>query len=332
MAIVEVDFDSEKELENWVRENITDFFPDSIYIPGCSITTVSGKSGVPDGFVFNLEQYEWYVLEAELLSHGVWPHIAEQIIRFVVATQNPQARRTVRDKLFEHIDATKSIEAAAKKLDTSPERLLQQIELYVEGVEPQFAIFIDKTNQDLLDMVRALSAQTRVYQVRKFMVDGKPQFFSPDQNIPVIETAPGEEGELRSLELDLVGLLGEITLQAAIHRFKCYRLVDGSVIYVKRSKYYARNDNYWYGILPSTLEYCNQYKVTHIVFIMGQEGVVKVPIGIVREYLNYTGTTLYEDGTIRHYHCLISPGPEPELYWSNEKPKFLLKEYYMPST
>ena len=34
-------------------------------------------------------EHEWYVIEAELLSHGVWPHIAEQIARFVVATQNP---------------------------------------------------------------------------------------------------------------------------------------------------------------------------------------------------------------------------------------------------
>jgi hypothetical protein len=331
MAIVEEKFENEKELENWVKENIDDFFPGSIYIPGCSITTVSGKGGVPDGFVFNLEEYEWYVIEAELLVHGVWPHIAEQIIRFVVATQNPQARRTIRDKLFEYLDNAKILNEAAQKLETTPERLLQQIELYIEGVDPQFAIFIDETNQDLLDMVRALSAPTKVYQVRKFMVDNQPQYFSPDRNIPVIETEPGEEGGLKPVEFERIELLGGATLEASIHGFKCYRLQDKTVIYVKRSKYYARHDYYWYGISPATLDYCNRYNVTHIVFIMGQEGFVKVPIEIVLEYLKHTRTTMHADGTIRHYHCLISPGPEAELYWSREVPRFDLREYYQPS-
>lgn len=325
MPIVEAKFENEKELENWAQENINDFFP------GCSISTISGKGGVPDGFVFNLAEYEWYVIEAELLVHGVWTHIAEQVIRFVVATQNPQTRRTVRDKLFEYIATAKKIDEVAQQLETTPERLLQQMELYIESVDPQFAIFIDETNQDLLDMVRALSVPTKVYQVRKFLVDNQPQYFSPDRNIPVIETEPGEEGGLKPVEFESVELLDGATLEASVHGFKCFRLKDETVIYVKRSKYYARNDNYWYGISPSALEYCNRYKVTHIVFIMGQEGLVKVPIEIVLEYLNHTRTTRRGDGTIRHYHCLISPGPEPELYWSNEAPRFELNQYYQPS-
>jgi hypothetical protein len=31
---------------------------------------------------------------------------------------------------------------------------------------------------------------------------------------------------------------------------------------------------------------------------------------------------------IRHFHCLISPPPKPELYWSNDVPRFDLSEYY----
>jgi len=122
MPIIEADFDSEKELENWVQANINDFFPGSIYIPGCSITTMSGKGGVPDGFVFNFQEYEWYVIEAELLTHGVWNHIAEQIIRFVVATQNPQAQRIVRDRLFEYIVSINKVKEAAAIFETTPER------------------------------------------------------------------------------------------------------------------------------------------------------------------------------------------------------------------
>ena len=331
MPILEANFDNEKELENWVQANINDFFPGSLYIPGCLITTTSGKGGVPDGFVFNFQEYEWYVIEAELLAHGVWNHIAEQIIRFVVATQNPHVRRIVRDRLFEHILSTNKINETAEIFETTPERLLQQLELYVEGVQPKFAIFIDDTNQDLLDMVRALSAPTNVYQVRKFIVDGTPQYFSPDRNVPVIETEPGEEGGLKPTEFGTVDLLEGATLETSTPSFKCYRLKDATVIFVKRSKYYPKHDYYWYGIRPSSLDYCKEYRVTHIVFVMGEEGFVKVPLEIVLEYVKNSGTSRNADGSVKHYHLVVTPGPEPELYWSKEVPKFHLKDYYHAS-
>ena len=131
---------------------------------------------MPDGFVFIPEENEWYVLEAELLIHGVWPHIAEQIVRFLVATQNPRTRKDIRNLLFEHISNANMINEVALKLETTPERLFQQIEFYIEGIDPQIAIFIDRTNQDLLDMVHALSSPTKVFQVRKFYYDRKQRY------------------------------------------------------------------------------------------------------------------------------------------------------------
>ena len=328
MAIREVDFDSEKELDDWVAHNISFFLPASIYIPGCTITTVSGKNGIPDGFAFNLEENEWYVIEAELLKHGVWPHIAEQIVRFVVATQNPQTRRIVRDRIFEHLEASGALAAAAKQLNTTTDRLLQQLELFVEGIDPGFVIFIDNTNQDLYDMVHALSAPTKVFQVRKFLVNGKCEYYSPDQNAPIIETEPGETGGLASSEYEIIDLLGGEKVETSTPDFKCYRLQDGTIIYAKRSKYYTRHEYYWYGIQPRTLDKCAENKVTHIVFIMGDEGFAKVPIETVLQFVKITRFTKNDDGTVRHYHILISPGPDPKLYWSQDKKKFDLKQYY----
>lgn len=328
MTISEVEYDSEKELEKWIVANIKDFLPKSIYIPGSMISTVSGKGGVPDGFAFNLSENEWYVIEAELLKHGVWPHIAEQIIRFVVATQNPETRRLIRDKLFEHLTDSKKINEAAAAMGTVTERLLQRIELFIEGVDPQFVIFIDETNQDLEDMVHALVAPTRIFKIKKFLVNGKPEYYAPDRNLPSIETEPGDEGTLKASETEVFDVLGGAKLEASIHGFKCYRLEDGTVIHPKRSKYHEKNGYYWYGIRPTILEYCRRYQVTHIVFIMGDEGFAKVPLEIVEKYTKTTQVTKNDDGTVRHFHCLISPGPEPELYWSQDVPRFDLTEYY----
>jgi hypothetical protein len=103
MPIIEGRFDSEAELQQWVKSNVSAFLSDCIFIDGFRITTSAGKGGVPDGFALNFKSREWHIVESELLSHGVWPHIAEQLTRFVVAAQNPSSLRIVRDRALEFI-------------------------------------------------------------------------------------------------------------------------------------------------------------------------------------------------------------------------------------
>jgi hypothetical protein len=296
-------------------------------VDGFQISTMSGKKGVPDGFIFDFDNKEWGLIECELLEHGVWPHIAEQITRFVVALQNPDTLRELRERLFEFILENKLVTKIASSLNTTPERLHQQLELFLEAVDAQIIIFIDDTNKDLHDMAQALDVPTKIFRVKKLIVDGKTDYYSPDRKVPVIDSEPSEEGP--SLEYDVIELLGGGQLKAAVRRFKCYTLLDGSVVYVKISKCYPSND-YWYGIGTSSLEYIDEYDVTHIIFVMGDFGFVKVPISIVKDFLKNTATSKNPDGSIRHYHCFISGGPEPILYHSNDRPKFELKEYFQP--
>ena len=43
MAIVEADFDNEKELEHWVKAEFSAFIPSSIVLDGFSVSTPSGN-------------------------------------------------------------------------------------------------------------------------------------------------------------------------------------------------------------------------------------------------------------------------------------------------
>ena len=101
------------------------------------------------------------MIESELISHGVWPHIAEQITRFIVALQNPSTKRIIRDHVFEYIISEELIGESCTALNTTRERLLQQIELFIEGIDPQVVIFIDETNQDLYDIALRLVLESR---------------------------------------------------------------------------------------------------------------------------------------------------------------------------
>ena len=126
MSIIEADFENEKELDQWVSENLELFLPGAVYLPGIYVATTSGKRGLPDGFAYDLDAQEWYLLEAELLSHRVWPHIAEQLTRFVVAIQNPETRRIIRDHVYDSIIDRDEVELACEMLETTRERLFQK--------------------------------------------------------------------------------------------------------------------------------------------------------------------------------------------------------------
>ena len=315
MAITEAPFEKEKELHEWAASNIGDFLPGAICIPGFTISTMAGKHGCPDAFAFNLRDREWFVIESELLVHRVWPHIAEQVTRYVVAVQNPLTLRKIRDRLFEHLLEQGSAEEAAKELGTTPERLLQQIEIFIEGTPPEIVVFIDDTNKDLEDMVHALKAGTRVFRIQKFIVNGHPEYHSSDRNAPVIETEGGDEGKASATANEALEALGGAELVASVRGFKCYRLSgDGSIVTVRRSKFYESSNDYWYAISERALDYFEEYGVTHVVFVMAREGLVTVPLSVLEEYFNAAaGTSKNPDGSIRQYHILISPGPESEL-------------------
>ena len=330
MAITEADFDNEKELERWIKAEFSVFIPLSFVLDGFSVSTSSGKRGIPDGFAFDFDGRQWYVIECELLKHGVWPHIAEQVTRFVVAMKNPSTLRTVRDRVFEHVMASGKANDVAKQLGSVPERLLQQIELFVEGLRPQFVIFIDRTNKDLQDMADALDAPTMIFRVQKFLVDGRPEYHSPDRNLPAIVSEPEDSGARGATEYQVIEMLGGGELAGQTGRFKCYRLTDGSIIHVKKSKYHSRQNYYWYGIAPAVLGHFAEFGVTHVVFIMSDYGFVRVPIETVTEYVKHTKATRHSDGSVRHYHFLISHDAEPELYWSSEQPKYSLAEHFSP--
>src|SRR5688500_11399147 len=252
MPITDAPFSSEKELEGWVYENIHTFFGDCILLPGFRITTPAGKHGIPDGFAFSLKRRAWWIVEAELLLHGVWPHIAEQLTRFVVAGRSESTLRRVRDKLFEAIIAEGKVEEIAKLLDTDQTRLFPKLELFIESVHPSIAVFIDDTNKDLEVFCAALDVSTEIYRVKKFLVDGRSEYYSPDTKAPVVVTAPEESTGASSTLIDAVEHLGGGELLNSKQRI--YKLADGRIIKVQYSKLHEVHQAYWYGIGPASYE------------------------------------------------------------------------------
>jgi hypothetical protein len=202
--------------------------------------------------------------------------------------------------------------------------------VFIEGIDPDVLIFIDDTDEDLYEMAQALSVLVKIFRVKKFLVNGQAEYYSPDRYTPVLTTEATPEKGIPITEFHVTEALGGGEVKAGAGRFKSYAMADGTVIHIKRLKFYERHDYYWYGITPSALQQCHKRGVTHVVFVMGGEGFVRVPLDLVAEFVKSTRYSSSEDGSVSHYHCLISPGPEPQLYYSGEVPSFDLSGYYQP--
>jgi hypothetical protein len=239
MSISDHPFDNEAELQTWAFTNSQTFFGQSILLPGFRITTPAGKHGVPDGFAFNFEQRQWWVVECELLGHGVWPHIAEQVTRFVVAARNSATLRQIRDNLFERILSEQKEDIVSRAIGTTSTRLLQQVELFIEGVSPSLTIFIDNTNQDLLDFCEALDIPNQIYRVNKFIVNGQAEYYSPDRNQPAAAFDGDGGSQGGSSAFDVIAQLGGGEVVSSKNR--CYRLQDGRIVKIQYSKLHERN-------------------------------------------------------------------------------------------
>jgi uncharacterized protein with ParB-like and HNH nuclease domain len=106
-----------------------------------------------------------------------------------------------------------------------------------------------------------------------------------------------------------------------------YQVGDGKVLNIKYSKQHSKY--YWFGFHASLWEDIGKAGVTHVVFILLPDGFVAVPTAIMKEYIAEAGFSPKSDGTVRHYHVLISTGAPPELFHHGKPCNISLKPYYI---
>lgn len=110
-------------------------------------------------------------------------------------------------------------------------------------------------------------------------------------------------------------------------RSQFYALANGHRVLVANSKLHAKQRYYWYGISAAQLKAIDDLCITHVALGMGTKSIALVPTPEFKGFLKGTNTTRNPDGSVRHYHILVSHGGDPEMYWSESKPKLRLKPF-----
>jgi RAMA domain-containing protein len=197
-------FDNEAELEKVIIQNYEYLFgPNSFYLPKAKIKTADGGGTIPDGFAIDIAQRQWFLVEAELIHHSVWNHIAPQITKQILASQQAITRRTIVDLAVEQYKRDPSIKEKFDELNIAEINVRQVVGDILE-TEPVIGVPIDGVTNDLKDWARTLKYKVKLWLVTKFVEFKNPQniiFEFPEEFKPALDTA--QEGEEKSTDSEI---------------------------------------------------------------------------------------------------------------------------------
>jgi len=184
-------FDSEQEIERVVADNSDYIFgPNSIYLPKKLIHSPEGFGTVPDGFVVDLANKQWFVIEAELSSHSVWGHIAPQISKQITAALRPSTHALLTELVVNLVKEDDALQEMFTELGIEDIDIRQALTQIFQS-KPIVGIPIDAVGPDLREWAQTLKTDVKLWIVRKLVEFDNPNnvlYEIPDEYKPVFDT------------------------------------------------------------------------------------------------------------------------------------------------
>ncbi len=188
---IKAPFVNECEIENVVINNYEYIFgPSSIYLPKALIKTGDGGGTIPDGFAIDLASKKWYLVEAELIQHSVWSHIAPQVTKQMIASQQIITKKILQDlavEIYQKDDITKEKFGELGIKEINIRKLLSEI---LEK-EPIVGVPIDSISNDLRDWARTLKYSVKLWVITKYVEFNNPKNIAyefPEEFKPELDT------------------------------------------------------------------------------------------------------------------------------------------------
>jgi len=188
-------FDNEAELEQVIIDNYEHIFgPSSIYLPKKKIKTGDGAGTIPDGFAIDLASNKWYLVEAELLHHTVWNHIAPQVSKQVIASLQPYSKKVIQDLAVKTYSSDETAKEKFQELGIKELNVRKVIQDILEK-EPVIGVPIDNISSDLKEWARTLKYNVKLWVISKFVEfknSSNIVYEFPEEFKPEIDTEKGE--------------------------------------------------------------------------------------------------------------------------------------------
>lgn len=193
---IKTPFVNELEIEGVVIKNYEHLFgPDSFYLPKTLIKTADGSGTIPDGFAIDIGQKQWYIVEAELGHHDVWNHIAKQVSKQIVASQQIDTKRRLEDVAIDSYNLSSSVKEKFTNLNISSVDARKVIRDILEK-DPIIGIPIDHIPNDLRDWAKQQKHKVKLWLISKYSEFGNSAnivFEFPEEFKPTLDTTEPEK-------------------------------------------------------------------------------------------------------------------------------------------
>lgn len=233
-------FNNEAELEDVIVRNYEYLFgPSSLYLPKAKIRTADGVGTIPDGFAIDISQKKWYLVEAELMHHSVWNHIAPQVTKQILASQQSNTKRTIIDLAVDQYRTDASTKEKFDELNIMEINVRQVIGDILE-TDPIIGVPIDGVTNDLRDWARTLKYNVKLWLVNKFVEFNNSEnivFEFPEEFKPELDTEQeskktannSNETETNRYDVEISDLISSNLLKVGERLFMSYKPRNGQL-------------------------------------------------------------------------------------------------------
>lgn len=201
---IKSNFENEAEIEKVVVDNYEYLFgPNSIYLPKALIKTSDGIGTIPDGFAIDIAQRRWYLVEAELIHHSLWNHIAPQVTKQLLAVNQVSTKKTLEELAIQLYQSSNSAQEKFSELGVAEINVRKVIREILES-EPVIGIPIDDISNDLKDWARTLRFNVKLWVIRKFADFNDPIniiYEFPEEFKPELDTGAEDEPQKTNKEV-----------------------------------------------------------------------------------------------------------------------------------
>lgn len=229
-TFIEASFTNEDEIEKVVFNNYEYLFgPSSFIIPKALIQTPDGVGAIPDGFAIDLSNRKWYLVEAELLSHSVWNHIAPQITKQIIASQQELTRKLIIEIIVEQYKNNEEIRNKFSEEGIEEINIRKILGEILEN-KPIVGIPIDKISDDLKQWANNLNSIVKLWTIKKFVdfenskniIFEFPEEFRPDIDTEIINIIDGVPPKINAYDVSILDLIESKLLTAGDNLFMTY--------------------------------------------------------------------------------------------------------------
>lgn len=198
----EFEFKYEEEFEKIIFDKYKYFFGEnSILFLKKKIKTQTNIGTIPDGFLINILNKKWHIIEVELSTHDVYRHILPQITKFASALNNPVTKKTLID-FFEQ-EVKSDLNKLAKFISHNIHDIYKEIVLILNN-PPELLIILDRQHRELQSAIDSLPFNSKVKIIRTFVRekygigDNIFLFDSEEDNIPIMKNDKLKDNVLTS--------------------------------------------------------------------------------------------------------------------------------------